>query len=333
MRWMAVLGVAWTLVACGGDGGGGLRDARTVDAEGGGDPGQAESLFGDAIEPPDGVHLPDGATPDTPPDLPADVAGSDGAGNVDTAPSDAPAEAEAVVPVLWDVLVLTAEKGQLFLNGQFHTVVQKSGDAPFVAIDGVFSRYYTLTADGEGRTDGEPAFVVPSVPAGVTFLDVAASTTATGTYFYSLQSDGQVRNNGGAMLTVAPPAGQAWAALAAEADTFYLATNTGTLYQKNQLYPSVAVPATGADPLVALRVQGGQFFALTQGGKVYKNSVLLNDLSAQAAPPFVGLDVTPQHVYALTRGCTVFEDGTPLYTVAPFTGETCVALATIHSLD
>ena len=331
MRRIFVLGLVLMGVACGG-GGDGARDGRDVASDVGvDDPNAPESLFGDAPGSDHGTPvdtlLPDGAVPD----LPAPDGTTPDTPTPDGVLPDA--EAETAAPVEWDVLVLTGVKGHVYRNGSYYATVQNTSGSPFVAIDGVFSRYFTLTEDGQGRIDGEPTFEVDGVPSGVTFVDTAASTTATGTYFFTLQSNGQVRNQGGVMMTVAPPAGQAWAAMAAENDTFYLATNTGTLYQKNQLYPSLAVPASAADPVVTLRVLNGQFYALTQGGRVYKNAVLLSDLSAKAAPPFVGLDVTPAHVYVLSRACKVFEDQTELYTVTPFTGDSCAALATIHSLD
>jgi len=330
--------VSWGL-ACSGGGEAAGRDARSdlaVD-----DTAAPESLFGDVDGPGDDLAPADGVPPDavSPDAVSPDTVLPDAVQPGDVADADvADSATEAVAPVEWDVLVLTAQKGHLYRNGAFHTVVQNTSAAAFVAIDGALSRYYTLTDDGQGRIDGEPAFEVGGVPGGVTFLDVAASTStgAAGTYFFTLQSNGQVRNHGGDMFSVAPPGGQAWAAIAAEGDTFYLATTTGTLFEKNKLYTALSIPASAADPLVALRVLNGQFYALTQGGKVLKNTVTVLDLSAKAEGPFVALDVTPGHVYVLSRACKVFEDATELYAdkpIVPFTGDTCAGLATIHSLD
>lgn len=326
MRSLLVVGFGAVLLACGGsEGQGGDTRPEPEVADG----AHAEGLFGDWAGY-DGTPPPvDGVTPDA-----ADDTAIDGVAPAD-ADHDLPPDVtpEVVVPVAWDVVVLTALNGHLYRNGVFYTVVQKTNASPFVGLDGLMTRYYTLTEDGQGRTDGEPTFVAAGVPNGVTFVDLAASTSAAGSYFFTLQSNGQVRNGGAAMLTVAAPGGEAWAALAAEGAEFYPATSAGTIYQKGQLHPQVAIPVPAGDSLVTLRVLNGQFYGLTQAGKVYKNTVLLHDLAAKAAPPFVGLDVNAEHVYVVTRGCTVFEDGAVTATLTPFAGDYCTALALIHSLD
>jgi len=323
---MVAFGLALAVLACsggegqGGDGHGGSDVADVTPAEG---------LFGDwaghdGTPPPD-----DGSGTDDAPDAPT------GDGATPDVASDVTGDAspEVVVPVEWDVLVLTALNGHLYRNGAFYTVVQKTNASPFIGLDGLLTRYYTLTEDGQGRTDGEPTFVVAGVPSGVTFVDLAVSTTPGGSYFFTLQSNGQVRNAGGSMLTVAAPAGEAWAALAAEGAEFYPATGAGTIFQKGQLYTPLKIPVPAGDALMALRVVSGQFYALTQAGKVFKNTVLLHDLAAKAAPPFVGLDANGEHVYVVTRSCTVFEDGAILTTLTPFAGDYCAAVGLIHSLD
>ncbi len=324
-RFLVLAGATLLLACSGGDGqsGGDPRDVAFDEAA------NAEGLFGEWAHADGSEPGPDAAVSDQ---AGADVPDAGPDANPGDTGADAPGP-EVVVPVEWDVLVLTALKGHLYLNGTFYTVVQNTSTASFVGLDGVFSRFYSLTDDGQVRVDGEPAFEVAGVPANVSFLDVAATSTPQGGYVFTLQSNGQVRNNGGAMVTLAPPGGQAWAALSAEGSTYYLATTTGTLFENGKLYPGLTLPVPAGDTLVALRVVSGQFYALTQAGKVLKNGVVLQDLAAKAAPPFVGLDVTPEHAYVLTRACNVFEDATEIAALTPFTGDYCSALAVIHSLD
>lgn len=251
----------------------------------------------------------------------------------ETFPEVEPEVEEVYVPVDWDVMVLTGAKGHLYRNGAYYAVVPNHSDASFTAVDGLFSEVYTLTSDGQGRRDTDPLFKVEGSAANATFLDIAVSMGLGGFNAFTIESNGEVRNNGGHLMTVPNPGGESFVAIAAgpASDDFYLATDAGRILKKNVVH-GVAFPVSAADPLVAMRIESDQFYGLTRDGKIYKNAAVVLDLAGKADPPFVGLDVTPEHVYAVTRSCAVFKDTLKVHEIQPFTGDYCVGVAGVHSL-
>lgn len=216
-----VLAGALSLLACSGGGGQPGGEPRDVSVN---EAANDEGLFGDWVHRDGSGPLPDGAMPDAGPDAVPDTAEDAPVGD---RAGDTPAP-EVVVPVEWDVLVLTALKGHLYLNGTFLTVVQNTSGASFVGLDGLFSRFYSLTDDGQVRVDGEPAFEVAGVPAG----DTLVTLRVLNGQFYALIQAGKVLKNGVVVQDLAAKAAPPFVGLDVTPDHVYVLSRACKVFEE-----------------------------------------------------------------------------------------------------